>query len=184
MVNHIHSTVHRRYPSLYREFATLPITLAYLKKKHDWNENTATTIQWGWFKNATRRYTHATKNHLTKLVYDQLATPRKSVAGGKAWVISKCPYCHKNEETFQHMIRCNHPESAIFRTKVLQTVDSVCYQRRAPHAIHTTLRSWIATWLRNETPSVINLDHRLHQLHAAQSEIGWDLLIRGFNAAE
>ena len=88
------------------------------------------------------------------------------------------------EETFQHMIRCNHPEAATFQTKLLQTINSVCHQQRAPPIIHTTLRSWIASWLRHKTPLDTDLDNRLHCLHAAQTEIGWDLLIRGFFAAE
>jgi hypothetical protein len=113
---------------------------------------------------------------LTKLVYNQLATQdRKHTTGGKAWVHNKCPFCPESDDTFQHSLRCQHPSAIKFCSNLLNRVTSTCHTRRAPQ---------IASWLRNEIPSIDTLDQRLHRLHAAQSEIGWDLMIRGFFAEE
>ena len=185
LVHHTQSTIHGRYNKAYREAVSLPELFQYLQKKHTWTDNTATTVHWRWFQNAVRRYSHASKNHLTKLVYNQLATQdRKHTTGGKAWVHNKCPFCPESDDTFQHSLRCQHPSAIKFRSNLLTRVTSTCHARRAPQILRTTLHTWIASWLRNEIPSIDTLDQRLHRLHAAQSEIGWDLMIRGFFAEE
>ena len=185
LVSHKLQTIHGRYHTAYRDAVSLPNLFQYLGKKHNWNDNTVTKVHWRWFQHAVRRHSHASKNHLTKLVYNQLATQdQKHITGGKAWVHNKCPYCPDTNETFQHLLRCQHPIAATFRSNLLKIVTSTCHARRAPGIIRTTLLSWISSWMNNEIPPLETIDQRLHQLHAAQSEIGWDLLVRGFFAEE
>ena len=119
------------------------------------------------------------------MIYNQLATQRKkAITGGEKWVNQYCPYCIDTPETFQHLLRCQHPEAPIFRENLLKTINTICIQRRAPKIIRTTLYSWISAWLTHETPTRETLDPRLHLLYDAQSTIGWDLMLRGFFANE
>jgi hypothetical protein len=79
MLIHDHTTIHGRYNTAYRDAVALPEMISYMKKKHQWQTGTADLIHWKWFKSAVRRHSHASSNHLTKLVYNQLATPVVSV---------------------------------------------------------------------------------------------------------
>ena len=189
MVIHKHtSTIHGRYNAAFPNAVALPEIIGYLKKKHQWRTETADLFHWKWFKSAVRQHSHSSHNHLTKLVYNQLATSaRKHQTGGKSWIrLLICPHCHNQEETFfQHMIRCDHPAATTFRKNLIDTIQQVCHSRKAaPTIIRKTLMSWISTWLHNGTPKIKTLDQRLHRLHQAQQEIGWDLLVRGFFAAK
>ena len=185
MLHHTSSTVHGKYNNAYREAATLPAIFSYLQKKHAWTETTKTTVQWSWFKNAIRRPRESSKVNLTKLIYNQLATQaRKSITGGSQWVESLCPHCPDTPATFQHLLRCKDPLASTFRENLKTTINSICHRRRAPTIIRQTLQTWISSWLQCATLDRTNLDPRLQPLFDAQSEIGWDLMVRGFYAKE
>ena len=129
-------TVHGKYSTAYREAASLPQLHGYLKDKNHWSDLTLQDIHWGWLQKATHRYQHASKNHLTKLVYNQLATPdRQSKAGGHTWATTTCPHCKKEPETFTHLLRCDQPTAIGFRIKfptALQTAFNAQHLHLSP----------------------------------------------------
>jgi hypothetical protein len=99
MVIHDHTTIHGRYNPAYCNAVALPNMICYMKKKQQWQTGTANLIHWKWFKSAVRRHSHASSNHLTKLFYNQLATPI-------------CQHCNTHKETFQQM--CNKQYMRIY----------------------------------------------------------------------
>ena len=162
MLTHEISTIHGRYLTAYREAATLPNLMQYLKRKHTWTDDTPTSVHWTWFKTAVRRSHEASKVTISKLIYNQLATQtRKATTGGAAWVVQQCPHCPETPETFQHLLRCKHPAAATFRTNILAAIPIICSQRRAPTILRDILHSWIAEWLQFRTPNRQEIDPRL-----------------------
>jgi hypothetical protein len=185
MLHHTSSTIHGRYNSAYRDAATLPALFAYLRRKNSWTDTTSKNIQWTWFKKAIRYPRESSNVAITKLVYNHLATqPRKATSGGYQWVDSQCPHCTDTLATFHHILRCKAPTAIACREKMKTTIETICNQRRAPNILKQTLHDWITTWLKNDTPTRTNQDQRLLALYDAQAAIGWDLMTRGFFAAE
>ena len=104
------STIHSEYNKHFREAATFPALQKYLQERNRWNPGIASTIEWDLFKTAVRSYKAGSTNHLTKLVYNQLATPaNKTKAGGQHWQDPTCPHCQQSPETFEHLLRCRSP---------------------------------------------------------------------------
>jgi hypothetical protein len=181
MLHHDSSTIHGRYNMAYRDAASLPPLFSYLQKKNNWMATTSARINWTWFKKALRYPRESSHVTITKLVYNQLATqPRKATTGGHPWVDTQCPHCNDTSATFQHILRCNDPAAAIYRDKLLTTIDTICHRRHAPRMLRQTLREWFSKWLQHDTPDRTTLDPRLLPLYDAQQEIGWDLMTRGF----
>jgi hypothetical protein len=99
-------TIHGNYSNAYREATLVPMLKQYLQSKHNWDLPTLNHINWQWFQKSTTLYRHASKNHLTKLVYNQLPTPARLLKQcGKHWSQPTCPQCNNDQlETFDHMI--------------------------------------------------------------------------------
>ena len=180
------STTHSRYTSTFREAATIPALYTYLQQKHQWTQDTLDDIQWNWFRQAVRSYKHSSANHLTKLVYNQLATPdRKTKSGGQTWQDPICSHCHLQPETFDHLLRCNEPDAITFRMKLIPSVTSLCSKYSVPASFQTILTGTIEEWLSEQTSH--NNDHaniRLTTLLQSQNAIGMNNLMRGFLSTE
>jgi hypothetical protein len=177
------STIHGNYSTAYREAATLPHLHGYLKNKNRWSDHTVHDIHWSWLQKAIRRHHHASNNQLTKLVYNQLATPdRQSKAGGQTWTVPTCPHCQQQEqETFKHLLRCDQPTAIKFRIKFPTTIQAVCNTQRLPAPLIEFIQSATDAWLHtNELILDPNADIALQRLAAKQAEIGWDLFMSGF----
>ena len=177
-------TIHQNYHTAYREAVTIPALHHYLRTKHKWSPPTLADINWQWFTKATSLYRHASSNHLTKLVHNQLPTPdRLQKQGGKHWSSAICPHCQSDSrETFDHMLRCDHPAAIQFRIALPKAVTTHCTAYRAPSSVQQSLLLAVDIALGatpfhpHDTPSpqasALVLD--------AQAEIGWMPLLRGF----
>ena len=95
----------------------------------------------------------------------------------------KCPLCHAQTETWQHVLQCNNEHIVRARTEFLTTLD------RGLTAMHTEpgLQKWILCGLRswlslNEIGEpakydIINVD--VHESYCAQKAVGFDPFIQG-----
>jgi len=179
------STTHSRYISTFREAATLPALHTYLQKKHQWTRDTIDDIQWNWFRQAVRSYKHSSANHLTKLVYNQLATPdRKTKAGGQTWHDPICTHCNLQPETFDHLLKCNEPDAITFRMKLIPTVTGICSRYGAPAIFQKTLIGTLEDWMSDRTIHNAESDPYLTVLFTSQDSIGMNNLMRGFLSNE
>ena len=177
-------TIHEHYHSAYREAVNVTALHQYLSSKHGWSPLTLSDINWQWFQKATSLYRHASANHLTKLIYDQLPTPaRLQKQGGKRWISATCPHCQSESlETFDHMLRCDHPAAIQFRMLLPKAVSNHCTSYRAPSAVQYTLLTAIdfalgATYSHQpETSSSSSASTPLN----SQNSIGWSPFLRGF----
>ena len=186
MVHTGKATTHSRYISTFREAATIPALHAYLQQKHQWTQTTLNDIQWAWFRQAVRSYKHSSSNHLTKLVYNQLATPdRKTKSGGQTWQDPICSHCKLQPETFNHLLRCNEPDAITFRMKLIPSVTAICNKYGAPVTFQNTLTRTIDEWM-SDCPAN-NADQNsthLTNLLRSQKSIGMNNLMRGFLSTE
>jgi hypothetical protein len=175
-------TIHGHYIPEIREAASVPALRAYLRSRHHWSPKTLKSIQWKWFQLAANNYTH-TDNHLTKLVHDQLPTQTyKAKQGGQPWLPTKCRYCNTGaDETFEHLLRCDHQYSQRFRKTLPLTVLQYCTKRKTPHNFHVTLVIALEDLLRDKPPlESIEAGQAVLKLIHAQKAIGWSHLLRGF----
>lgn len=175
------NTIHGHYTTSIREAATLPGFFAYLKYKHRWTKQALNNIGWEWFKTAAKSYEH-TDNHLMKLVHDQLPTnAKKSKQGGQPWLSSTCRHCNQEPETFEHLLRCNHPTGQEFRKDLPVSILSYCKRNNTPHNFNTTIVIALEDWVRARPPlEAIEASSPVHVLLHAQRGIGWNHFMKGF----
>lgn len=175
------NTIHGHYTEAIRDAASLPELYGYLRRKHQWTKDTFQTISWPWFTRAAKSYTH-TDNHLMKLVHDQLPTRyTKCKKTGQSWIPETCRFCELEPETFEHLLKCDHPAGIEFRKSLPRSVRTYCAARGAPHNFQTTLIIAIEDWIRDKPPlqKFYNRPTVKH-LATAQALIGWGQFFKGF----
>jgi len=175
-------TVHQHYHTAYREAVLVPALHQYLCYKHSWSPTTLSDVNWSWFTKARSLYRHASSNHLTKLIYNQLPTPdRLQKQGGKHWAPAICPHCQTDSrETFDHILQCDHPSAIQFRLDAPTLVASHCHKFRAPPAVQKALLQALDYALGSPYLPPTEPQTTVEVLHAAQAAIGWRNFLRGF----
>jgi hypothetical protein len=177
-----HGTIHQHYHTAYREAVTVPALHQYLCSKYSWTPSTLSDVTWQWFTRAACLYRHASKNHLTKLIYNQLPTPdRLQKQGGKHWEPAICPHCQsESRETFDHILQCDHPSAIQFRLDFPKVVTSHCHKFRAPPAVQQAILQALDYALgRPYSPAPLP-QSKVSALYGAQANIGWTNFLRGF----
>ena len=186
MLHSTTTTFHSSYNQIYREEATTPILQKYLQEKHGWNQQTSGQIKWEWFRQAVHHYKAGTPNHLTKLVYNQLATPdKKAKAGGQHWQDPICPHCHLQPQSFDHLLRCADTEAIEFRKRLISSTKSLCVKQLTPISFQNFLLHTIDAWLQQQPPKTTpDSTIQMHNLITSQNNIGWTNFTRGFVSQE
>jgi hypothetical protein len=176
-------TVESHYTREIRQAATLPAFFGYLKDKHQWTTDTFHDIQWETFKYAATNFTAPNShNTLTKLVHGQLATQyRKHLSGGQTWTSPTCPHCRDNiPETFEHILRCNHPVAIQFRAEFPKQLTNYLTSTKLPKEFQQTFALAIDQWLWNIDPLTVTTDLLtkttdpfIIDVASSQHRIGW-----------
>jgi hypothetical protein len=142
------STIHSKYTLNFRKSATVPPLLEYLKDKYTWSTETTNLIHWPWFRQAVNNYKAATGNHLTKLIFNQLATKtRKAKAGGQRWLNPICPHCQTQQETFDHLLRCDNPDAITFQIQLPKDIAHHCNRHHVPESFIQFLLIAVDKWI-------------------------------------
>ena len=180
------STIHSDYNMNYRESATVPALKKYLQERNQWSQETMATIEWDLFRMAVRSHQTATPNHLTKLVYNQLATPaNKAKSGGQHWSDPTCPHCHQQPETFDHLLRCDDTDAITFRMMLPKAISTHCHKFHAPEEFHKFLLQTTDRWLSQPQPQHdATWSQTQKETFDSQSRIGWTNFSRGFLTIE
>ena len=175
-------TIHQKYHTAYREAVTVPALHQYLCSKYKWSPTTLRDVQWQWFTKARSLYRHASSNHLTKLIYNQLPAPdRLQKQGGKHWMPAICPYCQsESRETFDHILRCDHPAAIQFRIDLPKVVVSHCHKYQAPLSVQRAILHSVDYALGAPFAIPSSAQQQVTALYTAQAHIGWLNFLRGF----
>ena len=176
------STINQQYNENYREAATTPPLRKYLQEKNNWTDEQSSFVQWDWLRTAVRTYQGTSRNHLTKLIYNQLPTPaRKAKAGGQHWTDPTCPHCQLSPETFEHLLRCDDQDAITFRMQLPKSILALCKKSRIPSEFQKFLLSSIESWLGQHLIEPLQTSSdQIKRLHESQGKIGWTNFTRGF----
>jgi hypothetical protein len=126
---------------------------------------------------------------LMKLVHGQLATQyRKHLTGGQTWTSPNCPHCEEElPETFDHILRCNHPVAIKFRADFPKRLTSHLETTQLPKKFQQIVVLAVEQWLWNIDPLTVTTDHLttmtdplIVEVATYQHKIGWHLFFRGF----
>ena len=97
---------------------TEPRCMGYLQLKYNWSDTTIQSIAWKSLALAIERIDRDVL--LTKICNNILPTFRQLHRFGMH-SSSKCPLC-KDDETTQHMIRCDHPSCTSWRCGLIKAL--------------------------------------------------------------
>jgi hypothetical protein len=110
-----------------------------------------------------------------------LATPaHKATAGGQTWTEPICPHCDTGEnETFDHMLRCDSPEAIQFRHDIISRLTKY-FPTWVPSRFRDTFLAGLEQWLWNsETIRDTNEIPAITHIYSKQGLIGWNGVVRG-----
>jgi hypothetical protein len=153
----------------------------YLQDKHQWSQSTILDINWKAFRAAARNF-ESTETHLLKLVHGKLPT-RKHKSRFELHVSPQCHYCNE-EETFDHLARCQNPISKQFRTNIIRNIRAYCSKHHLPAKFTTVIATAVNDWIHNREPlRSTPVPLSAHPCIRSQSQIGWWQFLLGFHSA-
>jgi hypothetical protein len=175
-------SIHGNLNSTIRRVVSESDFFLYLTRKHRWNDDTYTEIDWLAFRMAARNY-QSSEVHLLKLAHDLLPT-RAHLAKFQPWTLPNCHYCLQ-QDTLAHLQRatCNRG-SCDFRASLREAVNQYFDRHHTPHRFRTEYHAALNEALRPEgndessSPRYQWLSSA--RLRESQSEIGTHLITRGF----
>ena len=138
-------TCHHNYIQEIRIAASVPALQEYLAGKFKWRPRTTRDVDWRVFQLAVTRYKD-TSIQLVKLLHDQL--PTRAVQA--RWDKSKSPKCSKcatMDETLEHLMQCDQPISAKFRSTLHTNLTQVMTALAVPTTFSVTFIQALDDWL-------------------------------------
>jgi hypothetical protein len=113
------------------------------------------------------------------MVHNLLPT-RKHKSRFQEHVNTLCHYC-REDESFDHLLRCNNPVSEKFRTAMIRSIRAYCFKSHLPPAFTTVFAGGVKDWLFLRDPLRDRpIPISAHPCIRHQTAIGWNLLLRGF----
>ena len=168
--------IYGQHTSEIRKAYTLPDFHAYLKNRHQWNQDTLQDIDWEAYTQAARN-TSIGSVQLMKLVHKKLPT-RYELAKANRHADPTCHYCSK-PETFTHLLQCHNPVSQEFRNSFHTQLEQYLIRINASDNFSCIILNALDYWMREpETHSIGPRDEQA--VFKAQESIGWSLFPKGF----
>lgn len=161
-----------------RRAATIPPLQEYLRRRHNWSRTDQNKVDWALLERAARTSTIPSPQ-LLKLVHNKMPT-RYELSKSNLSVTRHCPHCHAIEN-FTHILRCDNPIAEHFRVDLMEQVENFFTEQETPAAFRQLFISSFMHWL-EPLQTQTALAELTHESHRQQSQIGWDLLPRGFLA--
>jgi hypothetical protein len=151
---------------------------AHIMRKYSWTEAHMALIDWKSLTQALNR-NRAREVALVKLLAE--ATPTATLThrygGPKS---PKCPRCHTDDETIDHVIRCSSDDCHQWRAALLTHLRLVCTTSlHSRLALVDVLLAGLSCWFNFEQLDCHDYPASLHTLINDQNTIGWNQLFRG-----
>jgi hypothetical protein len=150
----------------------------YIMRKYSWTAAQMELIDWKALTQALNRKRDK-EVALVKLLAEVTPTATITNRYGSS-KSSKCPRCHTDDETIDHVIRCSSAECQKWRSALLTHLRMVC--TTALHsrlALVDVLLAGLSCWFQHETLQCDDYPVSLHKLISDQNSIGWNQLFRG-----
>ena len=158
-----------------------PPLVAYIRKKNQWSEATADSINWQAHGSALRKQIPR-RIHFVKYVHDILPThsQQNKLDKGKR----TCPCCPSKHEDRDHILRCPSTERNRWRHKLLAALSEVCSTHHTYEPLKQLLIDSVRQWLypgqdMNQVQHCAQYPAELHPLIRFQTSIGWRQLFNG-----
>jgi hypothetical protein len=149
-----------------------------MKKRHEWSDDIAHTINWNSFTRAVKM-SMIPAPQLMKLVHEKLPTRREQAKHDQTRE-TKCHYC-ESPETFTHLLRCENSISQTFRDALLDQLHDYVVLKQPPvqfqHALFTSLQYWLNPPSGDQHITPPNMKCLIDQ-----QNIGWHLFPKGLLA--
>jgi exonuclease III len=178
-------TVTSHYEAALRYHASAEPLRAHLRNRNQWTQATFDTINWTAHGAIIR--THMKKRtHLIKLVNGILPTNANLHRNDP--IRNLCPCCRNVKEDWVHIIRCDTPSRAAWRTQMIKSLDAKCESLQTEPTLRavliTSIQSWM-NWLATTpeehfaVPTTSAMSTAITRLINKQNAIGWHHLWLG-----
>jgi hypothetical protein len=159
-----------------------------IMKQARWDDSTFHGVDWAAYDKAFSRLTKSRQMSIAKISHGLLNT---NYQNHKYYgTSSMCPCCWDDIETLQHVFSCQHEEVSTHRTEQLHHLQHNLTTIQTPHLISAAIIHGISSWMEKEvglidslhctlSHSVVPAHMIITQAYNAQSQIGWDQLLRG-----
>ncbi len=122
-----------------------PKLIAHTLKKTNQTHRIFQKVHWDVHEPAFHRKTRHKQCMLVKLIHGQASTYHQNhIFYGDS---NQYPICHNAEETFEHILHCNHPTTAQLHHGQLVTLDKSLSNISTPAAVTRNIRYGFSTWL-------------------------------------
>lgn len=156
-----------------------PNLTAYCKQKYGWTDDEMATIHWDAIGRARTGQSSTYLMQTSKFMHGWLPVMHMH---GHTTGIKQCPGCSCTDETFEHMMRCTHPQMAITRTAALDNLRHNGVQHGLPKPFMTTVVRYIRNTLQGRATDYRDME--IEKVLKSQDRIGANYFIRGFISTE
>jgi hypothetical protein len=107
-----------------------PPIIEYVRRKTKWSPYVFSLVDWNSHEHAFTRLTRKQKVTMAKLIPGLANTNRQNHTYYNT--SNLCPICLTEEETFEHVLTCQHPTTCAFRDTCLTQLDKDLHQLNTP----------------------------------------------------
>lgn len=152
----------------------------YCRAKYHWLDTTFDTVYWDGIERARTRGTKTQLMQSSKILHGWLPVMHMV---GHATHLTQCPGCPCTDETFDHLFHCTHPKMRAILIDRMQALEKYMTKARLPRAFSQPFNTFLQAYLDGNDPPDIEAP-LAQEAFQSQTDIGQDLLIRGFLSKE
>jgi hypothetical protein len=163
----------------------------YCCKRYVWDYGTWDEIDWESYSSAYHKFT-CTQMFFYKFDWKKLAVGSRLHEQSPCYN-HRCPACHADYETNDHVFRCNHPSCSKWRTMLISSIMAQSDSSYRDPLLMDILRTGLHAYFTNTPPDFDKQFPRdpeerfpagswvnsYHDLINQQQDIGWDHFLRG-----
>ena len=173
-------TITAHYQNFMRYQASATPLQTYLMSKYNWSQHVFDVINWDAHGAALKKVTKR-RIHYIKMIFDILPTNSQANRYDKG--TRTCPTCANEQETRDHILRCNHPEAQTWRDNL--KIELTDFYRRTmtepelARLMTLALDQWFADDAQDIQVDPIPFSDALRNLIIEQNAIGWRQIFSG-----
>ena len=148
----------------------------YCQDKYGWTPDVIQNIHWKVIMAARSRHTPASQIRISKILHGWLPVMHMH---GHSTGSTQCPGCDHDDETFEHMLRCPHPDMRARRAVIEGNLQTTGRRLGAPKIFITAFGRYLSGALQGQQ-EVTPPTPLSQRIYTAQNQIGSHMFIRGF----
>ena len=174
------TTITTHYERELSRAAMEPQYIEYLQQKYQWTDSLACNISWASLRTAIKRIARPT---LTTKICNSILPLGEFMQKTGHDTQATCPACGQHE-TFEHFLRCNHPERKKWKISLISTLRKVMESMDTKESIIETFNSALTEWLDRGAIDYSKYPSTHQNALFAQHRIGWKHVFTGHLSQE